>query len=126
MEISLDPGVLVGIAGAEVLYLRAIRVLRGRGVRVGRGQRALWHAGIALWLIGLVSPVDSRGDDLLSFHMLQHLLVADLAAPLLLAGMRNPVLAFVLPRPVLVPLARARRIRSAFRMLRRPLVAIPV
>ena len=30
--------------------------------------------------------------------MAQHLLIADLAAPLLLAGVRNPVLMFYLPR----------------------------
>ena len=58
--------------------------------------------------------------------MAEHLLIADLGAPLLLAGLRNPVLAFFLPRPVLVPLARRRRLRGAFRALRQPLVAIPV
>ena len=58
--------------------------------------------------------------------MAQHLLIADLAAPLLLVGLRSPVYAFLLPRPVLVPLARRRRLRRAFRTLRRPLVAIPV
>jgi len=126
VELSLEPGVLASLAAAELLYLRAVRILRGRGVRVGAGQQALWHAGIALWLIGLVSPVDGWGSDLLSAHMAQHLLIADLAAPLLLAGMRNPVLAFLLPRPALVTLARQRRLRAAFRTLRRPLVAIPV
>ncbi|MDP9384846.1 MAG: cytochrome c oxidase assembly protein [Actinomycetota bacterium] len=126
MELSLDPGVLASLAVAEVLYVRAVRILRGRGVAVSRGQRALWHAGIGLWLIGLLSPVDAWGSDLLSAHMAQHLLIADLAAPLLLAGMRNPVLAFLLPRPALVALARRRRLRAAFRALRRPLVAIPV
>ena len=41
--------------------------------------------------------------------MAEHLLIADLGAPLLLVGLRNPVLAFFLPRGVLVPLARRRR-----------------
>ena len=68
-------------------------VLRGRGVRVPRFQIALWHAGIALWVIGFFSPIHTLGDDLLSAHMAQHLLIADLAAPLLLVGARNPVLA---------------------------------
>ena len=126
MEPTLDPGVLAWLATAEVLYLRALRILAGRGVRVPTGQKVLWHLGLSLWLIGLVSPIDAWGSDLLSAHMAQHLLIADLAAPLLLAGMRNPVLAFLLPRPVLVALARRRRLRSAFRTLRRPLVAIPV
>ena len=111
---------------AEVFYLRALRVLHGRGVAVSHWQVAAWHAAMALWIVGLLSPIDSLGEDGLAFHMLQHLLIADLAAPLMLAGLRNPVLAFFLPRPVLVPLARARRLRGAFRFLRRPLVALPL
>ena len=126
MELTLDPGVLATIVVAEVLYLRALRVLRGRGAAVPAGQKLAWHAGIALWTIGLVSPVDSLGDELLSAHMAQHLLIADLGAPLLLAGARHPVLMFLLPRPALVTLARWTAGRRAFRLLRRPLVAVPV
>ena len=58
--------------------------------------------------------------------MAQHLLIADLAAPLLLAGVRNPVLMFYLPRPALITLARSGWPRRAFRWLRQPLVAIPI
>jgi cytochrome c oxidase assembly factor CtaG len=126
MELTLDPGVLATIAVAEYLYVRALRILRRRGVSVALGQKLLWHAGIALWVIGLVSPVDAYGDDLLSAHMAQHLLIADLGAPLLLAGARYPVLVFLLPRPALVTLARWRAGRHVFRLLRRPLVAVPV
>jgi cytochrome c oxidase assembly factor CtaG len=126
VELSLDPGVLATIAVAELLYLRALRILRRRGVAVGRGQQLAWHAGIGLWIVGLVSPVDSLGDDLLSAHMAQHLLIADLGAPLLLAGARNPVLMFLLPRGALVTLARRERLRRGFRRLRAPLVAVPV
>jgi putative copper resistance protein D len=56
----------------------------------------------------------------------QHLLIADIAAPLLLVGIRWPVYLFLLPKPVLVPLARCGPLRSAFRFLRQPLVAVPV
>ena len=119
-------GIVVWLLLAEGLYLRALRILGARGVAVPRWQVAAWHAGIALQAIGLLSPIDGLADDGLSFHMLQHLLIADLAAPLLLAGMRNPVLAFLLPRSVLVPLARNRPLRRAFRTLRQPLVALPV
>jgi len=110
----------------EGLYVRAVRVLRRRGVAVPRWQVAAWHAAMALWIVGLLSPIDDLGDDGLAFHMAQHLLIADLAAPLMLVGLRNPVLAFFLPRDVLVPLARARRLRGAFRALRHPLAALPV
>jgi cytochrome c oxidase assembly factor CtaG len=121
----MDVGALVLVAATEALYLRALRVLRGRGVAVPRGQIALWHAGIALWVIGFFSPLHALSDDLLSAHMAQHLLIADLAAPLLLVGARNPVLGFYLPRPALVTLARS-PLRRWFDVLKRPLVAVPV
>ena len=57
--------------------------------------------------------------------MAQHLLIADLAAPLLLVGVRNPVLGFYLPRAALVTLARS-PLRRWFDLLKRPLVAVPV
>src|SRR4051812_37202938 len=108
MDLSpqLDPGVLAGIGAAEYLYVRALRILRRRGVRVPVWQVAAFHGAIALWLIGLVSPIDGYEDKLLTAHMLQHVLIADLAVPLLLVGIRNPVLAFYLPRAALVTLAR--------------------
>jgi cytochrome c oxidase assembly factor CtaG len=126
MEIVLDPGALVLVVAAEALYVRALRVLRGRGVDVPRWQVLAWHGGIALWVVGFFSPLHARGDELLTAHMAQHLLIADLAAPLLLVGARNPVLAFLLPRPALVALARSVPLRRAFRTLRKPLVAVPV
>jgi putative membrane protein len=109
------------------LYLRALRVLRGRGYHVPPIQSACWFAGLALIGIALLSPLDDLGDtDLLSAHMAQHLLIGDLAAPLLVLGLRSPVYAFLLPRPVLVPLARSSPLRRLFRFLRRPWVAAPL
>jgi len=126
MEFVLDPGALVLVATAEGLYLRALSVLKSRGVAVPRGQIVLWHLGIALWVIGFFSPLHGLSDELLSAHMAQHLLIADLAAPLLLAGARNPVLGFLLPRPALVTVARSPWLRGFTRWLRKPLVAVPV
>ena len=126
MGFSFDPAAIALLLGATALYVRAVRVLRTRGYRVPLGQRTAWHAGIALTAVGLLSPIDGLGEELLIAHMGQHLLIADLAAPLLLIGIRSPVYAFVLPRSLLVPLARRARLRRAFRALRQPLVAIPV
>ena len=122
----IDPGQLILVLGVEGLYVRALHILRRRGVSVPTGQIALWHLGIALWAIGFFSPIHTLADDLLSAHMAEHLLIADLAAPLLLAGVRNPVLMFYLPRPALVTLARSGWPRRAFRTIRQPLVAIPI
>lgn len=103
-----------------------MRVLSRRGYDVPSWQQVAWHSGIALTVIGLLSPIDGLADDLLSAHMAQHLLIADLSAPLLLVGLRSPVYVFLLPRPALVALARRQRLRNVFRTLRKPLVAIPV
>jgi putative membrane protein len=118
--------IVVWLIVAEALYVRALRVLGRRGVSVPRGQVVLWHLGLGLQAVALLSPIGAAADELLSAHMVEHILLADLGAPLLLAGLRNPVLGFFLPRDVLVPLARSRRVRGAFRTLRRPLVALPV
>ncbi len=126
MGFSFDPGVIAAIALATLLYVRAVRILTRRGYDVPVAQQVCWYAGILLVVIGLVSPIDGFAEDRLSAHMGQHLLIADLAAPLLLIGLRTPVLVFYLPRELLVPLARRKRLRAAFRTLRRPLVAIPV
>src|SRR3954470_11304906 len=126
MEWSFEPGVIAWLLLAEGLYVRAVRILARRGVGVPGWQQAAWHTGVALQAIGLLSPIDTLGSDMLSAHMAQHLLIADLAGPLLLVGLRNPVLVFFLPKPVLVPLARQHRLRSAFRKIRQPLVAIPL
>lgn len=123
---SLDPGTLGVLALLAGLYARAIIVLSGRGFSVSWWQQAAWYAGLALFAIALVSPIDGESEELFSAHMAQHLLIAELGAPLLLVGVRSPVLLFMLPRPALVALARRRRLRRAFRALRRPLVAIPV
>jgi putative copper resistance protein D len=126
MDLPFDPGPVALLLLLEALYVRAVRILGDRGYRVPKGQQAAWHVAIALMAIGLVGPLDSLGHELLIAHMGQHLLIADLAAPLLLIGARSPVYAFMLPKPVLVPLARRHRLRAAFRFLRQPLVAIPV
>ena len=126
MGFSFDPAVMLGLLTAAALYVRAVRVLRGRAVAVSRWQQAAWYGGLLLMAIALLSPVDGLGEELMSAHMAQHLLIADLAAPLLVTGLRWPVLAFFLPRPAMVSLARRRRLRRFFAPLRRPLVAIAV
>jgi cytochrome c oxidase assembly factor CtaG len=124
--ISFDAAGIVLVALLLGLYVRAVRVLGRRGYRVPRSQLACWYVGVGMVAVGLLGPLDPLADDLLTAHMAQHLLIADLAAPFLLAGMRSPVLYFMLPKPLLVKLARRRGLRTAFRVVRRPLVALPI
>ncbi|TMK62522.1 MAG: cytochrome c oxidase assembly protein [Actinobacteria bacterium] len=124
--LSLDAGGIVVVALLLAIYVRAVRVLGRRGYRVPRGQQIAWYVGVALIAAGLLGPLDHLAKTLLTAHMAQHLLIADLAAPFLLAGARTPVLYFIPPKSLLVKLARRRRLRAAFRFVRRPLVALPL
>lgn len=118
---------LLGVLGAALLHARACSVLAARGRVVPVRQRVSFNAGLVLILVATQSFVDPVGEHaLLSLHMLQHLLIADLPAPLLLYGVRAPVLYFFWPRPVLVTVARMQPLRRVWAWLRRPPVALTV
>jgi putative copper resistance protein D len=126
MAFDFSPGVVAFLLAAGALYVRAVVILRRRGWRVPRRQQTWWWIGLTLQAIALLGPPEVEADQVLSWHMAQHLLLADIAIPFLLAGLRTPVLVFYLPRAVLVPLAHRRALRRVFRFLRQPLVSIPV
>jgi cytochrome c oxidase assembly factor CtaG len=123
---EVEPGAVALLVVMAGLYGRAVSTLRRRGYAVPATQQAAWWLGLFLTAAGLLGPVDALSHDLVLAHMGQHLLIADLAAPFLLLGLRSPVYAFYLPRPALVSLARRKRLRRAFRTLRKPMVAVPV
>jgi cytochrome c oxidase assembly factor CtaG len=124
--VTFEPGPFVGLVVLALLYVRAVRVLGARGYRVPGGQQAFWWSGFALLAFAFLGPLDTWADTYVSSHMAQHMLMADIATPLMLVGLRNPVLVFFLPRPILEPLARRRTLRTAFAKLRSPMWAIPV
>jgi cytochrome c oxidase assembly factor CtaG len=120
------PSVLVPAAVAAGLFARAWLRLRSRGRAdlAGPGRALLFALGLVVALAALLSPLDRvADDDLLSAHMVQHVLIGDLAPALLLVAVRGPLLFFLLPAPVLGPLARAAPLRRALRTLTRPRVA---
>ncbi|MCW2962603.1 MAG: Cytochrome c oxidase caa3-type, assembly factor CtaG-related protein [Thermoleophilia bacterium] len=122
---SLIP--LLGVLAAALLYLRACSILAERGRHIGMGQRVSYFLGLGLVLIATQTFVDSVGEHaLVSLHMAQHMLIADLPAPLLLYGARAPLLYFFWPRSVLVTFARLTLLRRFWAWLRRPLVALTV
>jgi len=81
---QLDPGVLVVCAATAWLY--GWGVVRAR--RDARGHWPLWRlasfmAGLLVLMCALLSGIDPYSDELLSIHVVQHLLLI-LAAPALL------------------------------------------
>ena len=111
---------------AALLFLQAVMRLRrrGRADRAGWDRIALFAAGLGLSLFALVEPLDRIADDkLLSAHMGQHVLIGDLGPALMVAALRGPLLVFLLPTPVLAPLARSTRVRAVLGTMLRPRVA---
>ncbi|HYC52256.1 MAG TPA: cytochrome c oxidase assembly protein [Gemmatimonadaceae bacterium] len=94
---TVEPLVLATIAILIVGYALGAR---GRGAR--RRPVASWRAachwlGVASLFVALVSPVDALGELLFSGHMVQHLLLTMVAAPLLVLGDTGLVVLRALP-----------------------------
>jgi putative membrane protein len=120
------PAVLIGSALALVLFAQAFVRLRrrGRADHAGWDRAALFVAAVTLGTLALVSPLDYIGEEyLLSAHMLQHVVIGDLAVALAIVAIRGPLTFFLLPAAVLAPLARMGRLRSFLRFLLRPKIA---
>ena len=125
---SFDPLVLGAAAVAIGFFLSGWRRLRRRRPDLAPWTRIpLFLAGVAVVVLGLVSPLDTVAEEYLqSAHMLQHVLIADLGIALALLAVRGPLSMFFLPRDVLSPLARARPLRRTLAFLLRPRVAVPL
>ncbi len=87
-EWSLDPLAIVGLLLAALVYRWAV-------VRVHRAHPGNPHPTYRSWLFGgglaaigvaLLSPIEAYEGTLFSVHMVQHMLLELVAAPLLLAG----------------------------------------
>jgi putative membrane protein len=120
------PAVLAGAALALVLFAQAFVRLRrrGRADHAGWDRAALFVAGVTVGTLALASPLDYVGEEfLLSAHMLQHVVIGDLAVALALVAIRGPLTFFLLPPAILGPLARLGGLRAFLRLLLRPGVA---
>lgn len=105
-----------GMLGWGLLYARRCRTLADEGRPVPAHRKVAFAAGAVLIVVSVVSPIDRLGNELLSVHMAQHLLLADIAA-LLIALSLSP--------PVLGPLWRPGALR-VLRVIGHPLVALPL
>lgn len=94
-----DPFVWFGLVAVAVVYHQTWRRTTHRRA-VAVWQRRSFVAGMIVMWLALVSPLDAMGSSLSSAHMVQHLLLTTVGAPLLVAG--APVVAILrgLPRSV--------------------------
>lgn len=93
------------------------RELARRGRAVARVRQVSFYAGVTVLVLAVVSPVDTIGETRLFWvHMVQHLMLGDIAPLLIAIGLTGPLL-----RPLLAA-APIRRLRA----LGHPLVALPL
>ncbi|HEV2819152.1 MAG TPA: cytochrome c oxidase assembly protein, partial [Solirubrobacteraceae bacterium] len=90
------PGLVLG-----ALYWRRARVLSANGRAVAPVRQACFYGGLALVLATFVSPLAHMADELFWAHMAEHLLIADLGALAMAAGLTGPILQPILRIPAL-------------------------
>jgi cytochrome c oxidase assembly factor CtaG len=112
-----DPAQLLLIAAAAFLFYRRSATLARRGTPVPGWRRWLFGLGLALAFLAVASPIHALGEQQFFFvHMLQHILLGDLAPLCMVAGLTGPLLRPVLAMPAIMRL----------RFLTHPIVAFPI
>ena len=84
----VDIPMLLALAIAAAAYLAAVGSVDAAHAtnRWPRRRTVAYVAGLVVIGLALLSPIDTLSDDLLSVHMLQHLLMTSVAAPLFAAS----------------------------------------
>ena len=116
-HVHLDVFAVLG--GLAVLYLASARSHeRATGERLEPRRRARFLGGVAVLLLGATWPIHDLAEGYLySVHMVQHMLITFVAAPLLITGM---------PAWMWRALLQPAPLRAAWAFLTRPLVALIV
>lgn len=117
-------GVLL-LAIVLVAYLRGWRHLSAVGHRPPRWWLVLYGLGLTAVAVALLG-LDELADEYFSMHMVQHLLLITVAAPLVTLGNPFPFILWGLPRRERVALARTLRPRAMLRRVVSALTFMPV
>ncbi|HYD53208.1 MAG TPA: cytochrome c oxidase assembly protein [Gemmatimonadaceae bacterium] len=127
---STEPLVIALLVASALLYARGFAARRHHAgtTRAPAAWRAhAYAAALATLVIALLSPVDALGGALFAGHMVQHLLLTMVAAPLLVLGDPGTSLLWALPidmrRRMGLAWRRAPTLRAAWRALGHPLTA---
>jgi putative membrane protein len=107
---------LVPLLLAAVLYAKRASTLADRGRPVPMWRQICFAAGLLTIVVALVSPIAHIAEELVIAHMVEHLLLGDVATLLLVLGLTGPLL-----QPIL-----AIRFFDRLRVLAHPLVALPL
>jgi cytochrome c oxidase assembly factor CtaG len=118
--------VMVTVTG--MIYLRGwIAIRRTRPAQFNAWRLLAFFAGLGVLWLAIGSPMDGFADQLVSAHMVEHLLLMSFVPPLLLLGYPQVPLLRGLPRWVTVniigPLLRTKALRALSHFLVTPVVA---
>jgi putative membrane protein len=102
------------LAAYAAPYAVRARTLARAGRPVAPWRRACFGAGLVLLAVAVSPPVDVAAGERLTAHMVEHLLIGDLAPLLIVLGLTGPLLA---------PLLRIRAV-SRLRVLSHPVAAV--
>ena len=116
MNAVIDAGAPLLLIAVAAAYALRVRTLAARERPVPLWRQAFFAAGILLLLVSDLPPLSTVAEELVVAHMVQHLLIGDLAALFIVLGLTGPLL-----QPML-----ARRPFSWLRVLGNPLVALPL
>lgn len=108
-----EPTVVVGLLLAAVVYARGYERLRTvRRPPVGAVHAACFAGALAALVVALLSPLDAAAASLFSAHMIQHLILMVVAAPLLVMAHPVAVLTRGVPRVGRHLIRRLRSLRA--------------
>jgi len=113
---QVAPLQLAPAAVSVVLYARRCATLRGTPRAVPAARQWSFYSGVALIVLVLISPLGTLSEELFWAHMVEHLVIADIGALLLVLGLTGPLLAPILRIGVF----------DRLRILAHPLVALPL
>ncbi len=122
LDWSLDPLVALPLLALAVLYLRGRRRIRERGQRWPAQRTGCFLGGLAAIAIALQSPLEAYDTALFSVHVVQHLTLTMVAAPLLAMGAPITMLLMTVParsRKRIVKLVHSRPVK----VIGHPLIA---
>jgi cytochrome c oxidase assembly factor CtaG len=113
---AFAPLEVIPLLVAAALYAKRSLTLAEKGRPVPLWRQLCFAGGLLTMAIALVSPVAHIAEELVIAHMVEHLLLGDIATLLLVLGLTGPLLQPILAIPVF----------DKLRILAHPLVAFPL
>lgn len=116
VEGAFAPLELLPLLLAAGLYAKRSLTLAAKGRPVPLWRQLCFAGGLLTIAVALVSPVAHIAEELVIAHMVEHLMLGDIATLLLVLGLTGPLLQPILAIPVF----------DRLRILAHPLVAFPL